>query len=183
MDLISAGLIKNLTDLITDSSIATVILLGLGLMLIIVEFFQPARGIPSYCGIVLSLCGIVIRMLKSDGTFIMLFYMLFGCALILLVAHVFLSLRQKKAWLTQSLAIKLEKAMNDDGIDDYEDLIDKIGTATTDIDENGHVTLGDINLYVASDTFIEKGSKVRVVRVSDDKIEVEAVEPSNETEE
>ena len=176
---LEGGLIKNLIALVTDSSIATVILLGLGLMLIIVEFFQPSRGIPSYCGIVLLICGIVIRMLK-DSSMIMLFYMVFGCAVILLAAHVLLSLLPKKAWLTQSLALKLEKAVEGADIDDYESLVDKIGTATTDIDEFGHAAVGDINLYVASDTFIEKGSSVRVVRVSDDKIEVEPVETSIE---
>lgn len=173
--LIAAGLVKNLTELVTDSSLATVILLGLGLMLIIVEFFQPARGIPSYCGIVLVICGIVIRMIIG-GSLIMLFYMLFGCAVILLVAHVILSLRPKKAWLTQSLAIKLEKAVEGEDIEDYESLIGKIGTATTDIDEYGHVAVGDVNLYVASDIFIVKGSSVRVVRVSDEKIEVVPIE-------
>ena len=172
---LEGGLVKNLIELVTDSSIATVILLVLGLMLIIVEFFQPSRGIPSYCGIVLVLCGIVIRMLK-DSSMIMLFYMVFGCAVILLVAHVVLCLLPKKAWLTQSLALKLEKAVEGADIDDYESLVGKTGTATTDIDEFGHVAVGDVNLYVASDAFIEKGSSVRVVLVSDDKIEVELID-------
>ncbi len=174
--MIAAGLWHNLTELFSGMGIVTLMLFAVGLMLIVIEFYQPSYGIPTYCGVTLLLAAIVIRML-AGGTFVMLFFMVFFCSVILVAAHLLMLCTQKRIWLTQSLTLKLENSMREDDDDDgYADLLGRDGIATTDIDGNGHVRIDDVNFFVTSDTFVPKDSVVRVVQVSGDRIEVEAVQ-------
>ncbi len=168
--MISAGLRNNLVELFTGMSVVTFILLSLGLMLIVVEFFQPAHKISAYCGAVLTLCGIAVRML-SGGTLVMLFFMVFFCAVVLLAAHILKLFTQKRAWLATSLALKLERSVQEE-TDGYEYILGREGVATTDISGNGHMSLDNVNFFVSSQEFIAKGSKVRVVHVFGDSIKV-----------
>ena len=170
---------RNLAELFTGTGIVTIMLISLGLMLIIIEFFQPAHRIPTYCGAALTVCGTAVRMF-SGGTLVMLFFMVFGCVLILFLAHILMLLTQKRAWLTQSLALKLEHSINEDEIEGYAFLLGRTGVATTDIRESGHMTIDDVIFFVACDSFIAKGTPVRVVNVSGDSIMVSAANESGE---
>ena len=171
--MISGALYRNLVDLFAGMSAVTVICVSIGLILIVIEFFQPAYKYPTYCGCALIALGVVVRML-GGGTFIMLFYMAFFCVTVLMAAHLIMLVTQKKAWLTHSLALKLRRAMQNDG-EGYDYLRGREGVATTDIDGNGHMSLDDVNFFVTGDEFIEKGCLVRVVRVDGDSIRVEGV--------
>ena len=169
--MISASRFTNLYELISGMSLVTVVSVTLGLMLIVIEFFQPAYRYPTYCGCALVLLGITVRML-GGGTMIMLFYMVFTCAAVLLALHMIMLAVHKKAWLTQSLALKLRRSIEDEG---YERLLGREGVATTDIDGTGHMAIDDVNFFVCGDEFIEKGCLVRVVSVDGDSIKVETV--------
>ena len=171
--MIAAGLRSNLAELFAGMSVVTFMLILVGLMLIVVEFFQPSYGFPTACGSALVLLGITVRML-SGGTFIMLFYMVLIIAVVILGAHMLMLATQKKPWLTQSLALKLENALPED-TDDYSFLLGRDGVATTDIDGNGHMAIDDVHFFVTSGVFIAKGTNVRVVRVAGDRIDVSAV--------
>lgn len=176
--LIAATLKHNLTELFAGMSTASFVLTLLGLMLIVVEFFQPSHGIAAACGAVLTICGVVVRML-SGGTSVMLFFMVFFIAVVLLAAHMLALRTQKKAWLTQSLALKLQNDVQEQE-GDYSVLLGRDGMATTDIDGTGHMTLDDVNFFVTSEGFIAKGNTVRVVRVTGDRISVMPVYDENE---
>lgn len=169
----AAGLRQNLTELFGGMSIISFMLTTVGLMLVIVEFFQPSYRFPTYCGALTIAGGVVVRML-SGGTFIMLFYMVLIIAVVILGAHMLMLATQKKPWLTQSLALKLENALPED-TDDYSFLLGRDGVATTDIDGNGHMAIDDVHFFVTSGVFIAKGTNVRVVRVAGDRIDVSAV--------
>ena len=158
-----------MVELFQNMSVTTFMLVTLGIMLIVVEFFQPSHRFPTYCGIVLIALGITLRML-GGGTFIMLFYMLFFCTVIIFAVHIIMLATQKKAWLTQSLALKLESSISEE--DEYSHLLGRDGIATTDIDGSGHITVEDVILLVTGDEFISKGTKVRIVRVSGDSVRV-----------
>ena len=166
--MICSRLYDDLSGLFGDMSIVTFMLLVLGLMLIVVEFFQPSYRFPTYCGSVLIALGIIVRML-SGGTLLMLFYMVFGCAAVLIAAHLIMLVTQKRPWLSHSLALKLRRSMQDDG---YSYLLGREGVATTDINGTGHMSLDDVNFFVSGDEFIEKGCMVRVVRVDGESIKV-----------
>ncbi len=173
---IAAGLYRNLTQLFSGMSVVTFILWTAGLMLIVVEFFQPAKGILASCGAVLVLLAITVRML-AGGTLVMLFYMTFFSVSILLMAHMLMLVTQKRAWLSTSLALKLERSVREES-DSYSNLLGREGIATTDIAENGHIAVDDINLFVTCRHFVPKGSAMRVVCVEGDSIQVESIDPA-----
>lgn len=171
--MLGAGLWQNLSDLVSETGIVTVVLLLVGCMLIIIEFYQPAYGIPTYCGAALCVGGIAVRMI-AGGSFTMMYFAVLGCVVCITAAHVIMLRLHKRTWLTQSLALKLENAVRlEDDDDGYTDLVGHSGVATTDIDGNGHMLLGDVYFYVTSASFIPKGASVRVSAATEDRIEVE----------
>ena len=154
--------------LFSEMSIVVIVLAVLGLALIAVEFFQPMYGIGVGCGSALVIAAIAVRMLAA-GTECMLFFMLFFAATIVLSAHVLMLGLHKRAWLMQSVYAS-DEADADDDI--YSFLLSLEGVATTRIDGYGHMAINDVNFYVNSDTLIQKGERVRVVKVAGDKIVV-----------
>lgn len=177
--MVAAGLYHNLTELFSGMSIVTFMLIGMGIMLIVVEFFQPSYGIASGCGVLLLLTGITVRML-SGGTLLMLFYMVSISAAVLFAAHILMLVTQKRAWLSTSLALKLRRSvMEAEGVE-HASLLGRAGVATTDIDPEGHIMIGDVNLFVSGNEFIPKGAAVRVVCVEGDSIQVERTASGDE---
>lgn len=176
--MISAGLWHNLTELFSGMSVVSFILTAVGLILIVTEYFQPSHGYLIGCGTVLTVSGIIVRML-SGGTLIMLFFMVFFIVIILFAAHILMLVFQKKEWLTQSVAFKLENAYAaKEG--EYGFLLGRDGLATTDIDGKGQMLIDNIHFFVTSGAFIPVGSVVRVIRVEGDKIDVAQVEDDDE---
>lgn len=166
-------------ELFAQMSVVTYICLLTGLMLIIVEFFQPSRGIFGYSGLTLLILGIVVRMI-GRGTVAMLFMMVFFSVAVILIAHTVMLWRHKREWLTHSLAL----AITDTDIKqltNYSFLLNREGIASTDIDKKGHMTINEINFYVSSANFIPKGTRVRVTDVRGDKIQVSAVYEDSES--
>ena len=176
--MLSVGLQENLYLLFSQMSVATSIMCVVGLALIIIEFFQPAHKIPTYCGTALVLCAITVRIL-CGGTFVMLFFMVFFCALVLFAAHTIMLITQKKAWLSTSLAIKLKKEVDESARSGYAYLLGREGVASTDISPSGHILLDGTDFVVSSDEFIEKGSTVEVVHVVGDVIKVIPADSDN----
>lgn len=176
--LLSVGLRQNLYLLFSQMSVATAVLGVVGLALIIIEFFQPAHKIPTYCGTALVLCAIAVRIL-CGGTFVMLFFMIFFCVLILFAAHLIMLVTQKKAWLATSLAIRLKREVDESQKSGYAYLLGLSGIASTDISPSGHVNLEGTDFIVSSDEFIEKGSLVEVVHVVGDVIKVVPADSDN----
>ncbi|MDE6398016.1 MAG: hypothetical protein K2L51_01715 [Clostridiales bacterium] len=177
--MICAGLLTNFSELFGGMSIVTFMLIASGLILIVVEFFQPSYGIAAGCGALITLTGITVRML-SGGTLIMLFFMVFFCAVVLCAAYTLMLVTQKRAWLSTSLALKLKRSVLEEESESYDSLLGRKGIATTDIAESGHIAVDDVNLFVTCDDFIPKGCAVRVVRVNGDRISVERADGEEE---
>lgn len=151
-----------------DMSFVVIVLGVAGLALVIVEFFQPMYGIGAGSGSALIVAAVVVRML-AYGTEGMLFFMLFFVACILLVSHALMLRLHKREWLTQSV-YATEEPDNEDDI--YSFLLSLEGTATTRIDGYGHMSINDVNFYVTAESPIQKGERVRVVKVEGDRIVV-----------
>ncbi len=159
-------------ELFEGMSVSAFMCLSLGLMLVIVEFFQTTNRFAAICGSVLIVAGTVIRML-ADGSVGILFWITFSVAVILLVAHSVMLFTQKRNWLVHSLTLALDESpvmMRGAG---YSYLKNLTGVATTDINLTGHVSINDVNFFVSSKTPIEKGSLVRVLDVDDENVFVE----------
>ena len=76
---------------------------------------------------------------------------------------------QKRDWLKVA---RLARAGERSG--KYDSLVGSIGVANTPIDLIGNVTVNDVNLVVFSERPIGVGENVRIVKVTPDKIIVEA---------
>ena len=111
--LISTGILHTLGELFSGMSLITGVLVIVGHVLIVVELFQPSRGIVGYCGALALLSGIVVRMLMG-GTILMLFIMVFLSVAIILSMHILMLCLQKRPWLTHALAIQLEEKASEE---------------------------------------------------------------------
>lgn len=172
-NIIAAGLWTQLSKLITEMSIVVVICFFVGMMFVIIEFFQPAHNIFSACGATLIIFSIVIRMLEG-GTVAMLFMMTFSAFILVAASHIIMLFFTKSLWLSS----KYKNAESSEIADSssYAFLVNLEGFSTTDISPQGHMSINDINFFVTSNERIEKGKKVKVVDVDGDKILVEKVE-------
>ena len=99
-------------QLFTQMSPIAAICLIVGLILAIIEIFQPGIGIFGTLGAILLVVGVVIRM-AAGGTFQQLFYMVF-CIVLILVATFLLMIRMARmGWLTKT-ALSLKRKNTQD---------------------------------------------------------------------
>ena len=111
--LISTGILHTLGELFSGMSLVTFVLMIAGHVLVVVELFQPSRGIVGFCGALAIVSGIVVRMLMG-GTILMLFILVFLSVTIILAMHILMLCLQKRAWLTHALALKLEERASEE---------------------------------------------------------------------
>ena len=167
---------ESIAALFGDVHILVVCLWITGLILFVAEFFQPMRGIAYVLGSMLIVAAFVARMVYGSAGEAFVFVIV--TAVIIFAVHVVSLATQHRDWLTVS---RIEKA--GERSRRYGTLIGSIGLANTPIDHTGNVTVGDINLVVYSEQPIEKGAKVRIARVTPDRIVVERVEIDPDDEE
>lgn len=160
---------KEISALFSDMTASVLVLLAIGLILVIAEFFRPMRGLGYGCGATVLACAIVLRMLSgaSAGA---LFLMLFMTAFVLFAAHLLMIAFHKREWLLVSSGI-----IDEEGADKYSYLIGLRGVTTTSVAPSGHMSINDINFYVTSEAAIDVGVEVVVKNVSGDRIIVEPV--------
>ncbi len=159
------------SELFTGMSVSVFMCIITGMMLVIIEFYCTSKGLIGSLGAVLIGAGVLIRML-FNGSFAVLFSMLFLIILILFAAQILMLATQKKNWLVHSLSIALQSSGKGS---DYNYLKNLTGVATTDINPSGHIAIGEINFFVSAPEFIEKGSLVRVVEADGEKIVVKQI--------
>ena len=153
-----------ISALFADMTATVLILLALGLVLVIAEFYRPMKGLGYGCGSAVLVLGVTLRMLASPSV-ATLFLMLFFIAAILLAAHLLMIALHKREWLLVSTGIT-----DEENADKYSYLVGLRGTTTTSVAPNGHMSINDINFYVTSSTPIDVGVDVVVVKVSGDRI-------------
>lgn len=165
----SMGLAASVGELFAGMSAIVFFFIIIGIMLVVIEFYQPTKGLFALVGALLIGSGIVIRML-GGGTWSMLFLMIFFVAVCILTAHIIMLFFQKSNWLYQSLRLAMKGST--ETVEEYEFLVGQIGIATSDISGEGNIAINDVNFHVYSDIVIFKGAKVYVTEVSLDKISV-----------
>lgn len=144
-----------------------------GLILFCVEFFQPMHGVAYSLGLGLIGAAFVTRMIYGSAGEAFVFVLI--TCVVLFCVHIIALITQKRDWLRVS---RIEKT--GERTRRYGKLIDSIGVAITPIDLTGSVNINDVNLVVYSDTPIEQGEKVRIVKIAVDKIIVERASASSD---
>lgn len=162
---------KSFAMLFENMTMLTACLWITGFVLFCVEFFQSMHGV--FYGLGGGLIGAAFVTRSIYGNAGVAFMFILFTAVLLFAVHVVSLYTQKREWLRVA---RLEKA--GERSRKYVKLIDSIGTANTPIDKTGHVTINDINLVVYSETPIAKGEKVRIIKITSDKILVERVNAS-----
>lgn len=167
-----ASVMSNFWDefvlLFADMGVAAGICLVLGLILCIIEIFQPGFGIFGALGTILILAGIIIRMIQG-GSLLMLFIMVFLIIVILLGCFLIMVRSMKYGWLSRTSLVLQGTAVNEefsDGTKNHNDLIGKEGIANTPLRPSGKAEIDGV-LYdvVAQSSFIDKGKKVVVLEI------------------
>lgn len=156
----------SIAALFGDVNILVVCLWITGMILFVAEFFQPMRGIAYVLGAVLTVSAFIARMTYGSAGEAFAFVLV--TAAVIFAVHVVSLATQHRDWLRVS---RIEKA--GERSRRYGTLIGSIGTANTPIDHTGNVTVGDTNLVVYSEKAIDKGERVRIIRVTPDRIVVE----------
>ncbi|HEY8424168.1 MAG TPA: NfeD family protein [Clostridia bacterium] len=170
---------EQFVELFAGMGVAAGICLVLGLILCIIEIFQPGFGIFGALGTILIIAGLVIRMLQG-GTLLMLFIMIFIIIIILMTAFMIMVRSMKYGWLSRTELIQSGTAVNpvrSDATDDYSYLLSKTGKTTTPLRPSGKAVIDDKEYdVVAQGAFIEKGVEIKVVEVEGVRIVVRAKE-------
>lgn len=151
------------------------IILIAGLVLLIIEIFAPGFGIAGGTGIALLILGIILTASTPLEALIMFLIMLVLVAVVLAIV-----LRSaKKGRLARTLVLQ-SAARKEEGYstsNDPSSLIGRIGVATTHLRPSGSGNFEGLRLDVVSDgSYIDKGSRIIIIKAYGSRIVVEPAE-------
>lgn len=163
------SLAQSFVELFSTMDMVSVCLWITGFILFCIEFFQPMHGVAYLLGVSLMGGAFCVRMVYGSAGEAFVFVLL-TCVLLFGV-HCVSLFTQKRDWLKVA---RMEKA--GERSRKYGGLIDSVGVANTPIDLTGNATINDVNLVVYSFTPIMQGERVRITKITQDKIIVEKVD-------
>lgn len=173
--LFAANFWEEFVQLFAGMGVAAGVCIVLGLVLCIIEIFQPGFGVFGGLGALLIIAGLVIRMLQG-GTLLMLFIMIFLIIIILLAAFMIMVRSMKYGWLSRADFIQTGTAVDpvrSDATKDFSYLLDKTGKATTPLRPSGKATIEDQEYdVIAQGAFIAAGAKIKVIEIEGARIVV-----------
>lgn len=150
------------------------ILFILGLLLLVVEIFTPGFGIAGGSGIILLILGIIFTARTPFEAIVMVIILILLVALLLAII-----LRSAKRGKLSKKLILWSAAKHEDGFSTSSDtsaLIGKEGIALTVLRPAGSGEFDGQRLDVVTDgIFIEKGTKIKIIRTEGRRIVVEPV--------
>jgi len=167
--------------LLSTMSSVTIVCLIVGLVLIIVEIFQPGFGIFGILGALLCVVAILIHISAGNGNpLAQIFLLVFLICFFVTIAFLVMLSSAKKGWISRSPLIEKGRAVDvgiSEGTKDYSFLINMIGIASTDLRPIGRAILGEETYDVIADGFfITKNEGIKVVAVEGVKITVKRAE-------
>lgn len=169
ISIISFGLFFAGNILAGNSQWTSLIIFVIGLILLIIEAISPGFGLPGISGIVLIVVGIVLAMGSIQSAIMSL-----SVAIILTAIITILLIKQGRK-IEAFNKIVLSTKHDDEGgyfsaPPKYE-YLDKEGIALTDLRPSGIIEIDEEKLDALSEgSYIQKGSKIKVVKVEGSKI-------------
>ena len=161
------------TEMLGNITIASIILFVLGIVLVIIELYEPGFGIFGALGLIcLVVCVLLTAQTVMQG--IILSGILLVILVILLIVFLVLvskSRLPKKMILHESTSAELGFS----GTEDMKYLLGKSGTVVTVCRPSGNVDFDGVKLDVVSrGEFIEKGTEIEVIEIEGSRIVVKA---------
>lgn len=150
------------------------ILFAAGLLLLIVEAFMPGFGIAGGTGLVLLIIGIITTARNPTEALVMVIILI-----LIIGIMVAITLRSAKKGLIAKRLILHSAARHEEGFSTSEDttgLIGRTGITLTVLRPSGSAEFDDDRMDVVSEgVYIDKGTKVRIIRTEGRRIVVEPV--------
>jgi len=146
----------------------------LGFILIIIEMFNPGFGAPGITGTILLILGIVLVARNPSDVFILLIIIL----IILGIALTFVLHSATKGKLSKTLVLtdSLNKEEGFEGTEDLKFFLGKEGKAVTVLRPAGTADFDGVKLDVVTESeFIQKGAKIKVIKVEGRRIVVREI--------
>ncbi|MEG2085220.1 MAG: NfeD family protein [Clostridia bacterium] len=167
----------------SEIGIIPAICIILGLILVIIEIFQPGFGFCGITGGILIFVGLGIRVANSgEGNPITQFFILLGvCLIVLLFAFGIMIFSLKRGWLSRTPMVEHATVFNkndkSEATKNYDTLLGKEGTAKTDLKPSGWALIDGETYDVTIETaFVIKGAKVVVTKIEGNKIVVNTID-------
>lgn len=158
------------------------ICIALGIVLLLIEVFEPGFGIFGISGIVLLVVSIVLRAVirkPEDNPIAQVFQMLLLFLIIGALLFILLAVATKRNWLRKTPLIQSGTAVREDfsdGTENFSALVGKEGKAVTDLRPSGKAEIdGKVYDVVADNFFISVGENIKVNNVEGSKIGVEII--------
>ncbi len=176
------SLVEQIVLLFTEMGIVPAICLLAGLILMIIEIFQPGFGVFGGLGGILTIIGIALRVADSGAAnpFAILFLMLLFITLIVVAAFLIMVKSARYGWLKRTPLFDEGTAISkefSEGTRNFSYLLGKKGITTTNLRPSGYASIeGDTYDVTAEGFFIEKDELIRVVTVEGVKITVKRVD-------
>lgn len=168
--------------LFTEMGIVPAICLLAGLVLVVIEIFQPGFGVFGSLGGILTIVGIALRVANSGSAnpFAILFLLLLFISLIIIAAFLIMVKSARYGWLKRTPIFDEGTAISSgfsEGTKDFNFLIGKKGITTTNLRPSGYASIEGENYDVTAEGFyIQKDELIRVVGVEGVRIIVKRVD-------
>lgn len=173
---------EHIVLLFSEMGVIPAICLLAGLVLVIIEIFQPGFGIFGGLGGILTILGIALRVADSGtaNPFAILFLLLLFITLIITAAFIIMVKSARYGWLKRSPIFDEGTAISSvfsEGTRDYKYLVGKKGITTTNLRPSGYASIdGETYDVTAEGFFLNKDELIRVVGVEGVKITVKRVD-------
>lgn len=156
----------------TTLEIIGIVLLLAGFVLVGIEMAVPGFGLPGISGLVSLVLGIIFTAESVSEGIIMAIIVIIILAIMLAVAMAILGSKKIKSPIVLNADVKGEQGFLESS--DLEYLVGKEGIATTDLRPAGKGRFDGIDFDIVSNgSYINKGSKIVICKIKDNKLVVE----------
>jgi membrane-bound ClpP family serine protease len=163
-----------LFDFVNNIGLLQALFFIIGLILVIIEIFYPGFGAPGITGLILLFIGVLITARNVLDALIMIVVLLamLGIALTIVLK----SATKGRLSKTIVLSDALNKESGFSGTEDYGSFVNKEGLAVTALRPSGTANIDGNKLDVVTEgEFIQKDSKIKVIKVLGSRIVVKEV--------
>lgn len=178
---------EEIASLFTEMGWVSGILLTLGIIFAVIEFFTPGLGISGAVSAICVVCGIVARMVEG-GSFMQLFIMIFLVLIVFTILFLLTVRSAKYGVLSKSPFVETGTAVSKDFRDEdknpLQELIGKVGFAKSALRPVGMVNVDDKTYEALANVgFLSAGTKVEVIKIEGNKIIVKSLEDEDKQKE
>lgn len=150
-----------------------IVLMALGFVLAVVEMLVPGFGFPGIAGGICITAGVIMKAQSVEEGLTLAAIVLVALAVAMTVIVVFF--KSKKVRSPIGLDSKVSAKDSFLGTEDMNYLVGKSGFATTDLRPAGKMEIDGVEFDVRSESFfIEKGTKVEIIRIQNGSVIVKA---------